>query len=111
MEDEIILYNNGIEARRYRISTKVITVDPSREQIIPSPGYTWIPKLRWVSVREKRFKMEASGNHTVKVKVNVPDKPKHYDKRWEALLWIEPDEGRPRFVRVQVETVETGTGK
>ena len=40
----------------------------------------------------------------LRLKLNVPDDPAHYGKKWEDMVLIQPDNGLPEFVRVQVET-------
>jgi len=107
---EVTVYNNESASHRYSASVRTIPVDPGREQIVPSPGYAWLPDVDWVSVRKRRFKIKANGSRTVNVKVNVPDRPAHYGGRWEALLWMAPDEGRPRFARIRIETAESVPG-
>ena len=32
------------------------------------------------------------------------DEQKYYDKKWEEIFLVEPDEGLPGFIRVQIET-------
>jgi len=103
-EFQLTLYNNEAENRRYRISVKTIQVDPTREQIFPTPGYTWLQELKWVSPKKKRVKIDGNQSRTVSVKVKIPEKPEYYGKSWETLLWIEPDEGPPRFARIQITT-------
>jgi hypothetical protein len=100
----VMLYNNEAASRRYTISVKTIPVDPTREQIVPSPGYSWVLEPKWVSVSKRRVKINGNESRTVDVSVKVPNKPEYSGQRWEALLWIEPDEGLPRFARIQVET-------
>lgn len=104
MQGRITLYNNEATSRRYSVSVKTISVDPTREQIVPSPGYAWVLEPRWVSVGTKRVKINGNESRTVDVSVTVPNKREYAGQRWETLLWIEPSEGLPRFARIQVET-------
>ena len=104
-EGRMTLYNNDATRKRYTLAAKTILVDPTREQIVPSPGYAWIPEPRWVSVRKRRVVIKGQQNRTVTVRLNVPSEPEYYGKHWEVLLWIEPDEGLPRFARIQMETI------
>ncbi len=106
-EGRITLYNNDAKRQRYTLAVKTIPVDPTREQIVPSPGYAWIPEPRWVSVRKRRVTVEGHQNRAVGVRLDIPDKPEHDGKHWEALLWVEPDGGLPRFIRIQTETAPT----
>jgi len=103
-ESRVTLYNNEAKSRRYRLSLITIPVDPTREQIVPSPGYRWLPETRWVSVSKGRFRLKGGQARSVKLRVKVPKAVERYGQSWEALLWIEPEEGPPQFVRIQIKT-------
>ena len=54
--------------------------------------------------RNETVHIEPGGTSALRLKLNVPDDPAHYDKKWEDMVLIQPDKGLPEFVRVQVET-------
>jgi len=109
-ESKVTLYNNDTKSRRYRLSIITIPVDVTREQIAPSSGYRWIPETRWISVKRRNFHIKGHGARSVSLRVKVPDEPEWYDQSWEALLWIEPEEGLPRFTRIQITTAGSQAG-
>ena len=103
-ERQITLHNDSAASHQYALSVKTVPVDASRERIVPSPGYAWFPDVTWVSIEQKAFVIEAKGSRVVNVSVNASDAPAFAGKNWEALLWVAPDEGEPRFARIQIET-------
>ena len=100
------LYNNNTARHRYTIGVKTFSVDPTREQIVPSPGYTWIPEPTWVVPQKRRVRIDGNESRALRVTTRIPDDPDYHGKSWEALLWIEPDEGPQRFARIQIETTQ-----
>jgi len=101
---KIILYNNDKIAHKYKITSQVIEVDQTREQIFVSSGYSWLPKERWLKPKKKRVKILPGESKELTISVKIPKRKGHYQKKWEALIFIEPDEGRSRFARIQIET-------
>ena len=114
---KIKMYNNDTIKHYYTLTSKIIEVDPTREQIGTSPGYAWIPNRKWLKpgsnlkniftslfLRKRRVKILPNEDKELAVAVKIPKKKEHYQKKWEALIFIEPDEGRSSFVRVQIET-------
>lgn len=103
---QVKVYNNSEAKRRYTLKVRTIPVEETREQIVPSAGYAWIPDVAWVTPGKRHVTIEGHASLAVEVTVKVPNQPQYRGQRWEALLWIEPDEGRPRFARVQIQTEE-----
>ncbi len=104
-KSRVTLYNNEAKTHQYRLSVITIPADPTKEQIVPSPGYRWLQDSRWVSLKKEQIRIRAQRTRSVVIRVEVPRAPELHDRSWEALLWIEPDEGLPRFARIQVTTV------
>ncbi len=103
-ESKVTLHNNEAKTHQYHLSVITIPVDPTKERISPSPGYRWLLDTRWVSLNRRNFRIKAQQARSVILRVKVPRDPELHDQSWEALLWIEPDEGLPRFARIQVTT-------
>ncbi len=101
---KIILYNNDQTAHKYTVTSQVIEVDPTREQIFVTSGYTWVPNKKWLRPKRKKVKILPGESKELTVSVKIPKKKEHYQKKWEALIFIEPDQGRSRFARVLIET-------
>lgn len=103
IEAKVKLYNNDDKRHRYRISSQIFPQDPNKRQITISPGYNWIPNPKWIKPkRTVRIGPRESADFSFNVK--VPKDEKYYGKKWEAIIFVEPEEGLPGFVRVQVET-------
>lgn len=101
---KIIIYNNAKKIHNYRIIPKVIEVDPTREQIVATPGYSWIPDIRWVRPNKRKLKIKTNESEELTVTVNIPKKKEYHQKKWEALIFVEPVEGQSGFVRIQIQT-------
>ncbi len=102
-KNKIIVYNNDNKPHKYRITPKIIEVDTTKEQIFNTPGYRWIPNIKWIRPCKRKLKINSDESKEITITVNIPKKQKYYLKKWEAIIFIEPDEGPSGFVRVQIE--------
>jgi len=98
------LYNNDENKHEYKISVQIFPPDPKKRQITISPGYAWLPDTKWVVPREKVVTVEPSGSLPLLFDVKIPDEERCYGKKWEVILFVEPDSGPAGFVRLQVLT-------
>lgn len=103
---KIIIYNNDKKAHTYKIIPQIIAVDPTREQVVATPGYSWIPNIKWVRIDKQKLKIETNESEELIVTVNIPKKKEHYQKKWEALIFVELEEGLSGFVRLQIQAAE-----
>lgn len=104
LRDQVTLFNNDAVPHRYKLSIKTITADATREQIVPSPGYAWVPDTTWVAVGKRKVSLKPGEREAIPLTARIPkDAPS--GGRWEVLLWVEPDQGRPAFTRIQLETI------
>ncbi|MFH1777521.1 MAG: hypothetical protein ABH952_08205 [Candidatus Omnitrophota bacterium] len=99
----VTIYNNDHNVHKYKITSQIIAVDKSREQIVPSPGYSWIPEITWLKTNKRTLKIKPGKRAELIVTINIPKKSIDVNKKWEALIFIEPDEGRARFMRIKLE--------
>lgn len=102
---KIIIYNNDKKTHTYKIIPQIIAVDPTREQIVATPGYSWIPEIKWIRIK-KRLRIEPGESKELIVFVNIPNKQEYHQRKWEALIFVEPEEGLPGFVRIQIAFAE-----
>lgn len=102
-KNSIIIYNNDKMSRTYKIVPEVIEVDPTREKIVASPGYSWIPDTKWIRIK-KRLRIRPGESKELIVTVKIPKRQEYYQKRWETLLSVDSDEGPSGFIRIQIET-------
>ena len=100
MEEHILLFNNDSKPHEYEISALFDDEEVQRKSYL-SKTYTEIPNSTWLTV-PKRIRIGAGGTASLNLRLNVPDDPAHFGKKWEHLVYIQPDEGRAEFVRVQV---------
>lgn len=101
-EGRVLLYNNDDKAHRYTIGS--LFADSEIEQrTYLTHSYDVIPDSKWIG-RRKKIKIGAGGTAQVTLVVKIPDDAANFEKKWEDILLVQPDEGRAEFVRVQVET-------
>ena len=104
LRGDVTLYNNDASPRRYRLSILTIPTDATREQITPSPGYDWVPQAKWIGLSARKVTLKPKTRQAVTLTVKLP-KDAAAGQHREALLWVEPDQGRPAFARIQLDTV------
>ena len=102
---KLTLYNNDAAPRRYRLTSK--TFPTSAGQVPPislSQGYEWIPEPSWVSPARGRVTVGSQERAAMSLGITIPKEPGHRGRNWESILFIESDDGRTRFLRVQIQT-------
>jgi len=67
-----------------------------------------IPDPSWIAVNTNEMHIPPGRAYPLSVTVTVPKEPKHYGKKWEEILLVEPDKGPSGFVRIQIETRKAG---
>lgn len=103
---KIIIYNNDTKTHKYRITPLVIAVDPTREQIVTTPGYSWIPNVKWLKAAKKRLEILPGKSKELTVAINIPKRKEYYQKKWEALIFVESEQEPSGFVRLQIITAK-----
>lgn len=99
------LYNNEGRARRYQLISKTF---PSRKgelpSVSPSPGYEWIPDPGWIVPKSGRLSVGPMREVSVPLTITIPGNPGNRGKKWESILFVEAEDGRTRFARIQIQT-------
>lgn len=99
------LYNNTAETRRYRLASKTFPAQAGRlSPIAPSRGYEWVPEPSWISPQKEQVRIGPQESAAVSLRITIPKDPDHRGRRWESILFIESEDGRTRFGRVQIQT-------
>lgn len=99
------LYNNHVESRRYRLTSKTFpSLKGEPPPIPPSPGYQRIPNLGWIVPNSSRVRLGPRERVSVPLTITIPNDQVHRGKRWESILFVESEDGRTRFARVRIET-------
>jgi len=68
-----------------------------------SGSYDALPNNGWMTY-PRTVVIKADGSATLDLEVLIPDDMDNYNRKWEEILLIRPDEGIPGFIRVQMET-------
>lgn len=99
------LYNNDAETRRYRLTSKTFPAQAGKlPPISVSGGYAWIPEPGWISTTRDWVTVGPQESAAVPLRITIPKGPGHRGRNWESILFIESEDGRTRFARVQIQT-------
>jgi len=98
---EMKIYNGDSRAHTYTINSEVPSLMASKQKVSPSPGFTWLEHPDTVMVTEEHPTVKPGKTGTVGVLlVTTPGKTSQHSNR-ESLLWVSPDGGMARFIRIQ----------
>ena len=119
---EVVICNNDRKRHSYRISLLGQGDLGDGRRIFPSGGYNWIPDVHWIGLPRPRLR--PSTTHSARnwpvlwlarrsyvgcpVTVTLPEGVPLPERGWEAILFVERDDGDTGFARVRV-TRETST--
>ena len=96
---ELMIYNGDGRSHTYCISSALPEKEMTAGQKInPSPGFSWLANPSSVLVEPDRFALEPHQSRIATVQLN---RLAAITNR-EALLWVRPDKGSARFVRLQI---------
>ena len=104
---KVTIFNNDAKSHNY--SVHYLREDEKlKASSYLTHSYELIPDSSWIATDRKSFKIEPGGNLTLSVTITVPPGMSHYNKKWEEILFIEPDAGLPGFIRVRINTSDKG---
>ena len=114
---EVTIYNNDQIDHTYRlkaIAPKLIS-ETKKQEISPSPGYSWIPDHKWIKPNPGKFlglvstikdvKVGAGKSSKFPLEIVVPENDDYYGQKWEVIIMAEPEKGQTGFVRIRMETI------
>lgn len=103
---KIKIYNNDIVQHAYKIEPLDRSSEAAKRWISLSSGYTWIPESNWITADKTEVTIPAQKNYELILHVNIPKDKENYNRKWEEILTVTPDEGKNGFFRVQINTAE-----
>ena len=101
---KVKIYNNETKKHHYKVTAMIFPQDPKKRQIFPSPTYSWIPNPKWIRPGTNTISIASNKARVLPITVKIPQAVENYNKKWEGIIFVEPDEGLPGFVRVQIKT-------
>lgn len=101
---EFVIHNGHKEEHTYAIASLFNDAEVDKRTYL-THSYEAAPDSEWVRYKDN-VTIPPKGRAAVRVEVHIPAAETRYGKKWEDVLLIEPDEGLPAFVRVQVVTTE-----
>ena len=119
---EFVICNNDGETHSYHLSVLAQGDTGEGKRLFPSGGSGWMPESGWVSLPRPRLRPDprwsaaawptlwlARQSHVpVPIEVNLPVGATVPDGGWEAVVFVERDDGAAGFVRVRVPNVGSG---
>lgn len=115
---EVTIYNNDQTEHTYRLKATApeLISETKKQEISPSPGYSWIPDPKWVKPNPGKFlglvstikdvKVDAGKSKKFPLKITIPEDDNYYGQKWEVIIMAEPEKGPAGFVRLKIETQE-----
>lgn len=97
------IYNNDEKVHTYTLTSYIPEASEARQDISLTPGYEWVKDPGWVTPGKAKVKVKPGKTKEVALNVLVPKGLEYQDLGWEGIVFVEPDEGLSRFVRVQIE--------
>jgi hypothetical protein len=101
---QVEIFNNDVGAQSYTISSLLANAETDQKKYL-THSYKAIPDFKWVK-HERIVQIEPGKSATLSLDLEIPDDEANFDKKWEDILLVQPDDGRAGFVRVQVQTTE-----
>jgi len=102
-EAKAVIYNNNKEAHTYKIDLLFHNTEIKPRSYL-THSFKTIPDRKWIILDKDRLTIKPNGDGVLSLKLNIPDESAYYGKKWEEILLVQPDEGLPGFIRVQIET-------
>jgi hypothetical protein len=98
----VVVCNNEATTRSYTITSLF-----EHKEIEPKAYLTQfcdpIPDSGWIR-RKQTLRIGAREEAVLDLDLQVPDNATNLGKKWEDILLVQPDEGRPGFIRIKVQT-------
>ncbi|CAN2044980.1 Secreted protein [Candidatus Magnetomoraceae bacterium gMMP-1] len=98
------IYNNDKIAHTYSLSTHTFMPALKKKLSISiAPGYEWVRDTNWVKPVNEKITVKPGGIKQADLNIKIPKNVEYEDEGWEAIVMVEPDNGRAGFVRVLME--------
>lgn len=100
---KLIVYNNDIRKHTYTVNP--LGEDREREaSTYTGHSFKPLPDSSWIALEKETFDIDPGGSFILKMKITIPDNGEYFDKKWEEILFVEPESGLSGFVRIRIST-------
>jgi hypothetical protein len=100
---KLMVYNN--DTRKHTYTVNYLSKDRERPaSTYLAHGFESLPDSSWIALEKESFDIAAGGSFVLKMKLNIPDQTEYYDKKWEEILFVEPETGLSGFARIRIAT-------
>lgn len=97
---EAVLYNNDETTHTYTI-TSLQNHGELESKVYLSHSYEAIPEARWME-HENAVRIPPGSSALLPLVLKIPGDAAGFGKKWEDILFVQPDQGLAGFLRVQV---------
>lgn len=100
----VLVYNNDESARTYKVGS--LFSDKKHEpKTYLQHSFELIPDHAWLQYPQE-LRIGAGETARLNITLATPEGESLPNKKWEDCILLQPDEGRPEFIRVQIDTGE-----
>lgn len=99
---KVKIYNSDDRDHNYRIRAGVPPATSAVRRPGMTPGYSEIPEVSWLGISHKDISIRQGRVMEISVRPHIPDKLASHGP-WEAILWVESDDGDSAFARINLE--------
>ncbi len=101
---KVRIYNNDNRRHTYQIGSNVFPTNPKKEFMHTLPTYAWIPNPTWIKPGRSCISIKPHESEELTIEIKIPKQKEHYNRNWEAILFVEAKKTLPGFVRIQIKT-------
>jgi len=104
-EGKVTVYNNDNKTHTYKL-TSLFHKKGTKPNTYLTHSYQVMPDSKWITLSKDRLTIMPNSSSNLFLKLKIPDKPEYHGKKWEETFLVEPEEGLPGFIRVQISDKE-----
>jgi len=101
----LTIFNNDSEKRSFNITSLSKYPDIKSSTYLTS-SYSQIPDPAWISLDRNKLTIDPQDSKVLTIKISIPKDGNLSDKKWEEILFVEPENGRSLFIRVRITTAK-----
>jgi len=101
----VTIFNNESEKSSFNITSLSKYPDIKPSTYLTS-SYEQIPDPTWISLEKEKLTIDPQASKILAIKISIPKQGEFSDKKFEEILFVEPEKGRPGFIRVRITTAK-----
>ena len=98
---KLTVFNNGINPNTYTIIPTTEFAFGKEQQVKLTSDFEWLPNPEWLEI-QKKVTIGPGKSEVLSVNIDLPQMDSLHHKDYEAIVYLQDQEGRLSFVRVQM---------